>query len=356
MKKLFISASLSIFFILMECNTMLMADSFNPGDLYVARDRDIYLVNDYEPSDNTLFISGLNDTAHQITFSYKNGSVDHMFITDGSKNHVIKEYNADGQLVNSWTLSGTYLTGIYDIKPDIENGTTKNLYLTYKDTTHRSWLSKLNISTGEISHLYNTLSTGIFNALALTIPQQGQTGNIVMSDNYKEEIYEIDVETGAILQTMDHWSIDQTRGIDFERNADGTTSDYFYALEDRGGDVQVVKIDLTTGSFVNGNSTASNNLGYAKDVAVTPIEGAPSEYVKVLQSGSYTFNRRIVSFHAGTLANHGNYEDPIFLDATDFAYVHYGWEGFSGDAIPEPATMILLGISAIGLLFKRKRN
>ena len=62
-----------------------------------------------------------------------------------------------------------------------------------------------------------------------------------MSDNYQEEIYEIDIETGSILQTMDHWSIDQTRGIDFEKNADGTTSDYFYALEDRGGTVQVVK-------------------------------------------------------------------------------------------------------------------
>ena len=115
-------------------------------------------------------------------------------------------------------------------------------------------------------------------------------------------------------------------------------------------------MDLTTGSFVTGNSTASNNLGYSCDVAVKPIEGAPSEYVKVLQSGSYTFTRRIVSFHAGSLANDVSYEDAIFLDATDFAYVDYGWDGFAGDPIPEPATMILLGLSGVGLLLKRTRK
>ena len=358
MRKIGFLVSLTICMYFLGCDAMLTAATFNPGDYYIIRRSDVYLVNDTDPSDNSLFISGLTYGGnHQITFSYKDGYVDHMFVTTGTYNNMIREYNADGELLNSWSVGGTVTTGICDLKANIVNGTTTELYLVYKTSSGVSNLSRLDIASGTFSSIYTTPSSASFSAVAVTIPQIGQTGtSLLLSEDYDEEIYEIDIQTGSILQTFDLNLIGDTNGIDFGRNADGTTSNYFYALEDANGNQQVQQYDLLTGAWVDGTSTSSNNLGYATDVAVKPNENGETEDITVLQCHSYEFLQRLMSFTADGLDNNGAYQDTIFQYGSDSAYVHYGWDGL-GQAIPEPATILAFGLltSLYGVFRSRKK-
>ena len=102
MKTLFLSL---LFYLLISffCFEVLFCAEFTAGNLYLARSNGIYQINDQNPNQNSLFISGSgSDNYRQVTFSYKNGYADHMFITDGTDNDIIKEYDLSGSAFDRW--------------------------------------------------------------------------------------------------------------------------------------------------------------------------------------------------------------------------------------------------------------
>lgn len=354
---------LSLFAMMVLFTNESIAASFTPGTLYMGHGDGIYRINEQNPNDRQLIISDAESTAgssyRQLTFSYKDGYVDHMFVTikdpTNSYYKYIKEYEADNvNPLRTWYVS-TAQTSIRDMAVDIQNGTTQYLYLGYNSSSAYGYIDRIDLTTG----IRSTVIEGGFNpdSLAFTIPQKGTTGNVWVGNGLiAGSIFELNPNTSAIISTITlDTEYKDIEGLDFGKDSEGKTTNFLYAAIDATNEY-LKKYDVITRQQL-----LAVSAGACIGLAVKPTNGTASTEVLVLQDGYYSSGDKISRFSTDNLGSLGSVQNNIFDKAGDIVYVPYGWSGFEPQepepiVIPEPVSVLLMITGLIGLAVHRRKR